>query len=227
MRKKKKKTEEKTEHATNEKAEKQKESTLQSNAMSNFENLNKVANEVNNSFDKGDNINPNLKISDLSEEERKAFLQLQKERLLDLREQVLEQMEGVSSDVLRSRPEGGESTGFGVHQADAGTDVYDRDFALSLLSQENDSLFEIDESLKRIEENTYGICQMCGKPIPIIRLQAIPYARFDIDCQRQFEKEKMYQLRKRWESVPQFADTEELLEEEHGEEEEEKKEKND
>ncbi|QDQ42263.1 TraR/DksA family transcriptional regulator [Methylacidiphilum kamchatkense] len=227
MRKKKKKTEEKTEPAANEKVAKQKESTVQSNAMSNFENLSNASNEVTISFDKGDNINPNLKIADLSEEEKKAFLQLQKERLLDLREQIIEQMEGVSSDVLKSRPEGGESTGFGVHQADAGTDVYDRDFALSLLSQENDSLFEIDESLKRIEENTYGVCQMCGKPIPIIRLLAIPYARFDIDCQRQFEKEKMYQLRKRWESVPQFADTEELLEEEHGEEEEEKKEKND
>ncbi|WP_148205140.1 TraR/DksA family transcriptional regulator [Candidatus Methylacidiphilum infernorum] len=175
--------------------------------------------------EKIDMSNPNLTIMDLPEEERKEFLRVQKERLLDLREQIIEQMEGVSSDVLKSRPEGGESTGFGVHQADAGTDVYDRDFALSLLSQENDSLIEIDDSLKRIEDNTYGICQMCGKPIPIIRLQAIPYARFTVDCQRQLEKEKMYQLRKRWESIPQFADSEELLEEEHGEEEEEKKEK--
>ena len=52
-----------------------------------------------------------------------------------------------------------------MHQADAGSDAYDRDFALSLLSQEQDALYEIDEALKRIELGTYGICEMSGKPI--------------------------------------------------------------
>ncbi|TFE68615.1 TraR/DksA family transcriptional regulator [Methylacidiphilum caldifontis] len=202
-----------------------KESVLNTNSTTNLDKPKENDKSMSNSLEKINMADPNLTIMDLSEEERKEFLKVQKERLLDLREQIIYQMEGVSSDVLKSRPEGGESTGFGVHQADAGTDVYDRDFALSLLSQENDSLIEIDDSLKRIEDNSYGICQMCGKPIPIIRLQAIPYARFTVDCQRQLEKEKMYQLRKRWESVPQFADSEELLEEEQGEEEEEKKEK--
>ena len=53
-----------------------------------------------------------------------------------------------------------------MHQADAGSDVYDRDFALSLLSQEQDALYEIDQALKRIELGTYGICEMSGKSIP-------------------------------------------------------------
>jgi RNA polymerase-binding transcription factor DksA len=52
-----------------------------------------------------------------------------------------------------------------MHQADAGSDAYDRDFALSLLSQEQDALYEIDEALKRIELGTYGKCEMSGKPI--------------------------------------------------------------
>ena len=61
-------------------------------------------------------------------------------------------MNGVAKDSLRSRAEGSEASAFGMHQADAGSDAYDRDFALSLLSQEQDSLYEIDEALKRIRK---------------------------------------------------------------------------
>jgi RNA polymerase-binding transcription factor DksA len=76
-----------------------------------------------------------------------------------------------------------------MHQADAGSDAYDRDFALSLLSQEQDALYEIDQALKRIELGTYGICEMSGKPISHARLEAIPFARFTVECQSQLEKQ--------------------------------------
>jgi DnaK suppressor protein len=76
-----------------------------------------------------------------------------------------------------------------LREADAGSDAYDRDFALSLLSQEQDALYEIDEALKRIELGTYGICEMSGKPIPHARLEAIPFARFTVECQSQLEKQ--------------------------------------
>ncbi len=76
-----------------------------------------------------------------------------------------------------------------MHQADAGSDAYDRDFALSLLSQEQDALYEIDQALKRIELGTYGVCEMSGKPIPHARLEAIPFARFTVECQSQLEKQ--------------------------------------
>src|SRR5437870_12199922 len=76
-----------------------------------------------------------------------------------------------------------------MHQADAGSDAYDRDFALSLLSQEQDALYEIDHALKRIELGTYGVCEMSGKPIPRARLEAIPFARFTVQCQSQLENQ--------------------------------------
>src|SRR4029078_6747959 len=76
-----------------------------------------------------------------------------------------------------------------MHQADAGSDAYDRDFALSLLSQEQDALYEIDEALKRVELRTYGKCVIAGKPIPHARLEAIPFARFTVECQSQLEKQ--------------------------------------
>ncbi len=121
----------------------------------------------------------------------KGFLKNQKQRLLDLRDALLDQMSGVARDTLRSRAEGNEASAFGMHQADAGSDAYDRDFALNLLSQEQDALYEIEEALKRVEHGTYGICEMSGDTIPVARLEALPFARFTVECQEQLEKQEM------------------------------------
>jgi DnaK suppressor protein len=118
-----------------------------------------------------------------------SFTRGQKEKLQQLRDAMVDSMAGVAQDTLRSRAEGNEASAFGMHQADAGSDAYDRDFALSLLSQEQDALYEIDQALKRIELGTYGICEMSGKPIPRARLEAIPFARFTVECQSQLEKQ--------------------------------------
>jgi DnaK suppressor protein len=125
-----------------------------------------------------------------------SFTRGQKEKLLQLRDAMVDSMTGVAQDTLRSRAEGSEASAFGMHQADAGSDAYDRDFALSLLSQEQDALYEIDQALKRIELGTYGTCEMSGKQIPRARLEAIPFARFTVECQSQLEKQnKMSRVR--------------------------------
>lgn len=116
------------------------------------------------------------------------FLLKQKDRLLQLRDSLLDAMAGVAKDNLRSRAEGSEASAFGMHQADAGSDAYDRDFALSLLSQEQDALYEIEEALKRLELGTYGVCEMSGKAIAVARLEALPFARLTVECQSQIEK---------------------------------------
>ncbi len=118
-----------------------------------------------------------------------VFLRKQKKRLLALRDAMLDSMSGMAQDNLRARAEGNEASAFGMHQADAGSDAYDRDFALNLLSQEQDALYEIDEALKRIELGTYGICEMSGKPINHERLEAIPFTRFTVECQSQIERQ--------------------------------------
>src|SRR2546421_11943661 len=124
------------------------------------------------------------------------FTKAQKQKLLQLRDAMVDSMAGVAQDTLRSRAEGSEASAFGMHQADAGSDAYDRDFALSLLSQEQDALYEIDQALKRIELGTYGVCEMSNKPIPHARLEAIPFARFTVECQSQLEKQnKMSRVR--------------------------------
>ena len=133
-----------------------------------------------------------LTSSGIEEDDDKVppFLRKQKSKLLQLRDSLLDSMMGVSRDTLRSRAEGSEASAFGMHQADAGSDAYDRDFALSLLSQEQDALYEIEEALKRVDAGTYGVCEMSGKPIPHARLEAIPFARFTVECQTQIEKQK-------------------------------------
>jgi DnaK suppressor protein len=130
-------------------------------------------------------------LSDKNNKARKldSFTRSQKEKLLQLRDAMVDSMAGVAKDNLRSRAEGSEASAFGMHQADAGSDAYDRDFALSLLSQEQDALYEIDQALKRIELGTYGTCEMSGKSISRARLEAIPFARFTVECQSQLEKQ--------------------------------------
>ena len=122
--------------------------------------------------------------------EWEPFVQMQRQHLLDLRDRALDNMSGVARDTLRNHPEGSEASGSGEHQADAGSDAYDRDFALSLLSKEQDGLYEIEQALARIDNGTYGICEMSYKVIPILRLEAIPFARLTVECQAQWEKEK-------------------------------------
>jgi RNA polymerase-binding transcription factor DksA len=104
-------------------------------------------------------------------------------------------MAGVAQDNLRSRAEGSEASAFGMHQADAGSDAYDRDFALNLLSQEQDALYEIEEAIKRVEDGTYGVCEMSGQKIPEARLEAIPFARLTVECQEKLEQQHGYMNR--------------------------------
>src|SRR5689334_23051324 len=105
------------------------------------------------------------------------------DRLLELRDQLLRQMNGLAKESAQ------EMAGYSLHMADSGTDNFDRDFALSLLSSDQDAIYEIEEALKRIEKSTYGICELTGKAIPKARLDAIPWTRFTVEAQAQLEKE--------------------------------------
>ena len=112
------------------------------------------------------------------------------EHLLELREQLLRQMSGLAKESAQ------ELAGYSLHMADSGTDNFDRDFALSLLSSDQDAIYEIEEALKRIEKDTYGVCELTGKPIPRARLEAIPWTRFTVQAQAQLERDGMLKQRR-------------------------------
>jgi RNA polymerase-binding transcription factor DksA len=82
-----------------------------------------------------------------------------------------------------------EQPAFSLHMADAGTDSFDRDFALSRVSSEQDAVYEIDEALMRIRRGSYGICEFTGKPIEAKRLEAIPWTRFSAAAEKQLERD--------------------------------------
>jgi len=81
-----------------------------------------------------------------------------------------------------------ESKGYSQHQADGGTDDFDRSVSLQLTDQELKILRQIDRALEKIDEGTYGICDISGDDIPIKRLEAIPYASMTVAAQEKFEK---------------------------------------
>lgn len=105
------------------------------------------------------------------------------DNLLELRDRLSNQMDGLAKESAE------EMSNYSLHMADAGTDNFDRDFALSLLSSDQDAIYEIEEALKRIEKDTYGVCELTGKAIPRSRLDAIPWTRFTVEAQSQLERE--------------------------------------
>jgi RNA polymerase-binding transcription factor DksA len=110
--------------------------------------------------------------------------------LIELRDHFTDELELHTSETLKrsSREDSGDLSGYGQHQADAGTDTFDRDLALSMVSNEQDALYEIDQAIKRILNGTYGVCEITEKPINKARLNAVPFTRFSVEGQAQWER---------------------------------------
>lgn len=110
--------------------------------------------------------------------------------LLELRNHVLTQLgEHTEETLMKSaKDDSGDLSGYGQHMADAGTDTFDRDFALSLVSSEQEALAEIEAAIKRVHAGTYGICEVTQKPIAKERLLAVPFTRNSAEAQKQVER---------------------------------------
>ena len=112
--------------------------------------------------------------------------------LLDLRSHLTEDIERHSEETLKrsSKDDAGDLSAYGQHMADAGTDTFDRDFALSMVASEQEALSEIDAAIKRIDEGTYGICEITQKPIAKERLLAVPFTRYSAEAQKDLERNR-------------------------------------
>ena len=62
------------------------------------------------------------------------------------------------------------------------------DKELAIEKTQEDILHAVDDALRRIENGTFGVCQNCGIEIPQLRLEAVPYAPYCINCERQLER---------------------------------------
>ncbi len=107
-----------------------------------------------------------------------------KKRLEELRAQMVQMVKGASEEVKASD----DSKGYSQHQADEGTDDFGRTISLELTNKEYGILRQIERALEKIEDNTYGLCDITGEEIPLPRLEAIPYATMTVKAQDKFEK---------------------------------------
>lgn len=122
---------------------------------------------------------------------RKEFLQKAQETLLDMKKQLLREIQ----DRLKTETEGSKDEGRDTY--DLASDERDREINFILNDREREKLVSIDESLQRIDEKTYGICECgcdnCDREISLGRLQILPFTRLCIKCQEEMEKESKQQ----------------------------------
>lgn len=113
-----------------------------------------------------------------------------KKLILKRKEEVVDQIKHISDEVLKKsqKDAAGDISGYTYHMADIATDTYDREFSLSLASNERKLIYEIDDAIKKIEEGTYGVCEGCKNLITKTRLKALPYARLCLKCQENTER---------------------------------------
>ena len=107
-----------------------------------------------------------------------------KKRLLEMRQHLTRVLKVTAEDVKAND----DSMGYSQHQADEGTDDFDRTISLEVTSKEYSILKQIDRALEKIEEKTYGICDITEKAIPLARLEAVPYANMTVEAQEKIEK---------------------------------------
>lgn len=115
---------------------------------------------------------------------KKSDISKFKKKLEELRAQLTHTLKGSTAEV--KTPD--EATGYSQHQADQGTDDFDRTISLEVTSREYHILRQIERALEKIDENTYGICDITGEEIPMARLEAVPYATMTVKAQEQLEK---------------------------------------
>ena len=105
----------------------------------------------------------------------------QRDRLLRIRTVLLQRIKRLAAEASEDTP------GYSIHMADAATDSFDRDLTLGLASFEQEMLYEVDAALKRLDDGTYGVCELTGRPIPWERLEAIPWTRYSIQAEIELE----------------------------------------
>lgn len=113
-----------------------------------------------------------------------------KKIILKRKDEILEGIKHISEDTLKKsqKDASGDISGYTYHMADVATDSYDREFSLGLATNERETLYELDDALKKIEDGTFGVCEECKVLITNVRLKAVPFARLCVRCQEKREE---------------------------------------
>jgi RNA polymerase-binding protein DksA len=116
-----------------------------------------------------------------SEDELEHF----KDLLLQRRKEAKEEISQMREQVEEAKEQSGDNTAYGVHMADAGTDAMEREKLHLMIARQQKYIGYLERALERIENETYGICRVTGKPIAKERLEAVPHTEISIEAKRQ------------------------------------------
>jgi RNA polymerase-binding transcription factor DksA len=117
---------------------------------------------------------------------------LARQRLADERDRLAGVRATFDEEGLTEQSENdsvGELSSYDQHQADMGTETFEREKDLSILEQVEAELADVDHAMRRLDEGTYGTCEVCGKVIPDERLEAMPATRFCLEHQAEAERQ--------------------------------------
>jgi RNA polymerase-binding transcription factor DksA len=107
----------------------------------------------------------------------------ERRRLEETRTAARDLVSGESEDAVQ------ELATYDQHLADQGTETFERERDISVLQRVEEQLVEVDAALARLDAGTYGLCEICGKPIGDERLEAMPAARYCLEDQARAERE--------------------------------------
>jgi DnaK suppressor protein len=116
---------------------------------------------------------------------------MRKERLIYFRKRLLDKQQQLTVDVGKSAVYGKDQEDDSIKDlGDQANTAYTREFFFELGNGDRRLLRDVVSALQRIDDGNFGACERCGEPIAEKRLEALPFARHCIDCQRVVEEEE-------------------------------------
>ena len=124
----------------------------------------------------------------MTKKEAKIFYDL----LIKKKAELLKGIDHITKETLKTsqRDAAGDLSAYSLHMADVASDNYEREFSLSLADGEQKLLDRINSALEKIDDNAFGVCELCEKKISKTRLKIVPYAELCVPCQEKTEKKK-------------------------------------
>ncbi|MFB6099094.1 MAG: TraR/DksA family transcriptional regulator [Salinibacter sp.] len=116
-----------------------------------------------------------------SDEELEHFREL----ILQRRREAKEEIEQMRQQIDQAKEQSDDNTAYGIHMADAGTDAMEREKLHLMIARQQKYIGYLNRALERIDNKTYGICRVTGKPIAKERLEAVPHTEISIEAKRQ------------------------------------------
>ena len=118
-----------------------------------------------------------------------AAAEVPQDAYVALRERLDKQRQEILDMYKQDIRAGQESADDGTEDiVDRANNAYNRELMFSLSDTERQMVLQIEAALRRMDDGVYGRCANCGNTINMRRLDAVPYARFCIDCQELAEK---------------------------------------